>query len=397
LSQADSLNAYKEQLTELKEEIDRYNPASYGKAVFAKTVASLIEKFLTQIDDIAIDLDKAGGPRQAIEMTRRQLDLFSYEIGKILESSKIPLDMEYFVDQVLEDFGQDLPVVLMPAPALESDDLVTKLRAIMSMFEFPRELKGSCIYVISTPDALVRDPLYWPLIVHEIAHAIEDTSLKTIQRLYPLTGFETPEDVLFVKHEYSMEHEADTIATRYMGPVYVRKLFESYFYEEVTISASHPFWPERFKVMLSEVYKGIDDLEDVRVGLEDIDRGLIPSSSIEHLTEILTEARELLDRRKINFRADRQLLDRVREKLIDFRPYTEDMRILLNAAYFARPAAVKQFVKERAEGRSLDPAEELEFQTRAEKEYKVFIRDCVRLTRLRKLFTKVPPREPTHD
>jgi hypothetical protein len=384
LSAKDSFKAYNEELSELKEEIDRTSPASLGESAFAETVKLLINELTKQVDEMSADMEKAEEVKYAIETARRQLDLFTYQIHRVLEGYA-PIGLEYFLDQIMEDMHVDIPVLLTPGHYLRSYNVVKSLRTMVSMFLFPHDLETKFIWVIDTPQALVRDPLFWPLIVHEIAHAIEDNLLKTIHKFYPLTGFEKPESIPFITHEYAMEHEVDTIATKYIGPVYVRKVFEGYYYKEITISASHPIWADRIRIMLDACKDG-DNLHDIRGRLGRIRGGFIKSDNIEHLPEILKAARTFVREKNLEFSPDTDLLHQVKDKLVGFKAYTQDMRLLLNAAYMARNEAISKYVKERTYQNPNISKEDLERISReARKEFDAFISDCIRLTRLRKL------------
>ena len=398
LSATDVFGTYKDELRELRERVEQFSPVSVGKKAFIKTITRLVDELTDQLDIMALDLDRAGRTKYATESARRTLDLFCYHVNNILEASGISLDLEYFLDQVVDDFKVEsqIPVVLMPYAVLGSDDMITKLRKILSMFLFPSDLGKTCIRVIYVPQTLIRDPLYWPLLIHEIAHAVEDIVLRATEKFYPLKTILDldPESIAFRKHEYSMEHEVDTIATRYSGPIYVRKLFENYFYEEISISPSHPIWLERFKIMLREVHPGIDSLADIRSRLRNVPPGLIQSKSIEHLPEILEAGREFLEKIGMEFRPSASAVNNVKKKLVNLHPYTEDMRLLLNAAYLAKSVAISNLIDERLEHEGISKKEvgreQMEqLQRDAKRHYDTFVRDCLRLTRLRKVFPQV--------
>ena len=94
------------------------------------------------------------------------------------------------------------------------------------------------------PSSVIRTPLNWPLVVHEIGHILERQKWNLVDAHYPypIVPSLAPDDM---KSCYAQEFQADFVAVSYFGPVFARRLLEVYYTRACGISKTHPQWKDR--------------------------------------------------------------------------------------------------------------------------------------------------------
>jgi len=190
--------------------------------------------------------------------------------------------------------------------------------------------------------SLIRTPLNWPLIAHEIGHILERQKWNLVNTHYPYPTVPSlsPPDL---KSYYAQEFQADFIALSYFGPIFPRRLLENYYTREFLISKTHPSWKERFDAIADKLQemgfsKESTDLKEVSAQEK---TSLIGRGSIEHLNEILAQTEVEINKTGGLYARDTDKENKAKTRLNHFTLYTDDIRTLLNVADSVRETVLQ--------------------------------------------------------
>ena len=106
---------------------------------------------------------------------------------------------------------------------------------------------------------------------------------------------------------------------------------------------------------------------------------MIPKDSLEFLNQILMQTRGLLEREDAIYKTNENNINRSREALTKFIPYTDDMKSLLNVA-----GEVKKNL--------LENAKSTKKKEKVEKFFDPLIKDSIRLSYLKRTYAKLDRR-----
>jgi len=151
---------------------DTYDALKKLLCEIVKNVEANIEDILDEIAQISTEDIKI----HRSDRIHRVLEEFLYLIDTIqTTTSQIPLELYYLTRVIFRELGhEDIKVVLISGTSLGTTNLADGLKNLFSGFfdhiltyidsHFP------FYWIIYVPPSLVRSPLSWPLIAHEIGH-----------------------------------------------------------------------------------------------------------------------------------------------------------------------------------------------------------------------------------
>jgi len=333
-------------LANAKQQVERQGIKGDTYDNLKKLLCEIVEIVEVDIEDILDEIAQIS--REDIKIHRsdrihRVLEEFLYLVDTIqTTTSQTPLELYYLARVTLCGLGhEDIKVVLISGASLGTTNLADGLKNLFSGFfnqvltyidsHFP------FYWIIYVPPSLVRAPLSWPLIAHEIGHVLERQEWKVVNKHYPYPTVSSPTRQPYiesdVKSRYAQEFQADFVALSYFGPIFAHRLLAIYYTRELVISPTHPSWSERFAALagkLEEMGFLAEATKLRQVGGEEAP--LISRERIEHLDDIFSETAGLLSGAGCLYTRDAAKEKKAQSRLARFSPYTDDMRTLLNVA-----------------------------------------------------------------
>ena len=374
-------------LKDIKEEVSQARIPGRSEESFKNTVAEIIDKVLSDLRNTVAEISEVRDPGIKIQRSsiiHRIFEDFSYEIDTILRhSSRVPIEVHYFVEIVLSDLElrSGMQYLLIFGRDLSTTNFASGLRRLFAIFPGTQEYIRSNLpffWEIVLPPSLVRSCIDWPLITHEIAHIMEDQFWKIVERHYPFVSMSYSE--CSIKCLYAKEFQADYIATAYIGPIFATRTLLNYFTKEIRISPTHPSWSERLDAMeeqLKVMGFSLPEYESMSHVLPK-ERSLIGRDHIEHLPEIIRETMRHLQGRTLSSAWPTEDEKRkAMNRMTQLAPYIGDPRLLLNIADEAKRQMIHVSCKTREEKEEL------------EREFNYILVDSVRLAWLNRVFKPV--------
>ena len=385
------IRSYFSLLRVTKEEVEQTKIPGPGEKKFKEFVSGLINDLLMELQEhIAIigEIEDLDTKSTLSENIHRSLEAFLNWVDLILRHcSAVSMEMHEFVSYILKDIDvSDMNYLLLSGPELSEASLSEGLsKLLIALFprscdRITREFPSFCILFI--PQSLLKNPVNWPLCVHEIGHMIENQKLKIIESFYPRPEYSPVSTRIIynteaLKYWYSKEFQADYFATAYFGPIFPSELIDNYFTREVFILPTHPSWEERIRAMVEELRTmGLEQSAEIilkRSRSISFVRPMIPKNSLEHLEEILEKTRAVLENKRSIYKICKNRLENARKALREFIPYTEDVKTLLNVAG-------------EVQKKLLDEADSLEKKEKIEEHFNRLIKDSIRLSNLKRTF-----------
>lgn len=385
------IRSYFSLLRTTKGEVEQTRITGSGENRFKEFVSKLIDDLLIELQEhisIMEEIEDLDTKSTLSENIHRSLEAFLNWVDMILRHcNAVSIEMQEFVSYILRDLdANDTDYLLVSGPELSETSLsesLSKLFMVLFQRAFDRinsEFPSFCILFL--PQSLLKNPVNWPLCMHEIGHMIENQKLKIVERFYPRPEFSPISTRIMyntqaLKYWYSKEFQADYIATAYFGPILPSQLIDNYFTGEVFLYATHPSWEERIRVMVEELrIMGLE--ESAKILLEksrriSSKRPMIPKGSLEHLDEILEETQSFLEDKSAIYKINKNRLESARKTLEEFIPYTDDVKTMLNAA-----GEVKKNLLEKADS--------FEKKEKVEEDFNRLIKDSIRLSSLKRTF-----------
>lgn len=343
-------------------------------------LVGIIDKIETEgeqlLDEIAEIADKNAKADRA-ETIHTNLELFLFQVQSIRTgSTQVPTQLIFLTKATLRRLGyEDVRVVLTADSSLETWNLSEALKHLFRSFHAVLsfiESSSPFYWVIRVPPSFIRTPLNWPLITHEIGHILERQKWGTVAKHYAYPAYASLSP-LAIKSHYSREFQADFVAVSFFGPIFARRLLESYYTRETLIAKTHPSWKQRFEALadhLEERFPAEADL--LRESSAAEESSLISRASIEHLTEIVSETSSAINAAKATYVQDLAREESAKRRLRRFAAYTEDMRVLLNVADSVRDELLQ----------SVEIPSE---RSNVERQFDYLLMDSVRLNYVREL------------
>ncbi len=312
------------------------------------------------------------------ERVHRNLEQFLFELDLIRTATvQIPTELYYLTKATLRQLGhEDVKVVLIPGAALGTTNLSDAFRSLFVFFDNVLTYIASAFpsyWIILVPPSLIRTPLDWPLIGHEIGHILERQEWKLVNEYYKyptVPSYYEPG----MRSNYAQEFQADRVALSYFGPIFARRLLQIYYTREFMISKTHPPWRERFEAIADKLEE--EGFSSEAAALKDVTSGEEPSmtvrGSIIHLNEILAKTETKLSESNSIYTADDVAENKAQNRLNQFAPYTDSKRTLLNVA----DGVLKGMLQSTS-----DPDE----KRNMERDFNYLLRDSIRLNYIKDL------------
>lgn len=362
----------KEQLERQGIKGDTYDTLKTLLCEIVEIVEADIEHILEEIAELSREDTKIHRSARL----HRVLEEFLYLIDTIqTTTSQIPIELYYLTKVTLRELGhEDIKVVLICGASVGTTNLSDGLKNLFGFFDRVPTFIDSHFpfyWIIYLPPSLIRVPLSWPLIAHEIGHVLERQEWKLVNRHYPYPIVSSPTRQPYiesdVKSRYAQEFQADFVALSYFGPIFAHRLRDIYYTRELVVSPTHPSWSERFAAMaekLEEMGLSAEATKLRQVGGEET--RLISRERIEHLSDIFSETARMLNEVSLYTR-DAAKEKKAKSRFDRFSPYTDDMRTLLNVA----DAVIESI---------LQSTDELAKRRELESEFDYLLVDSIRLT-----------------
>ncbi|MGD0145917.1 MAG: hypothetical protein ABSB53_03575 [Nitrososphaerales archaeon] len=316
------------------------------------------------------------------EAFRTKLDYLFYEIDAMLHE-EVASPLQDFLNIYLERFGEgNIVLLLKKETRLNSRPLNEWLDEEFSISLASGPIR---IWVINCPVRTEMNPLEWPIIIHELAHVLEEEKYKLLQTVWPGIDYSNLPDVRIkgggisrdgaLIHQ-TLEYICDMIAYRLTGPAYIFRMYDAHLTPSFTVPGSHPSWINRIIALQrlddgNRVAKNVQRLgeltETIRkqvAGLERETRSEIPGN----LKKLDNQLAKRLPYAKIT----QKDFSRCEKRLSDFLPYTDDVTVLINSGYAILEG--KRFGK-----KVIEHFENDEYKLISEFYY--LVGDCVRLAR----------------
>lgn len=337
---ASRIRAAVRNLANAKEQIGKEGIKGDTDGSLKTFLCGIVEKVEEQIEQILQEIVEITGEDIKIsrsDRVHRNLEQFLFDLDLIRTATlQIPMELYYLTKASLRDLGyEDVKVVLIPGASLGTTNLSDALRSVFVFFDNVLTYINSRFpfyWIILVPPSLIRTPLNWPLIAHEIGHILERQKWQLVNGYYtyPTVPSLSPPDI---KSYYAQEFQADFVAVSYFGPIFARRLLEVYYTREFVISKTHPSWRERFEAIADKLEARFST---EATALREVSRGeelsMISRDSVEHLNNILSETETKLSGSTYVYARDNAEEKKARSRLDRFAPYTDNMRTLLNVA-----------------------------------------------------------------
>lgn len=236
------------------------------------------------------------------------------------------------------------------------------------------------VWVIECPTRIEIDPFEWPIILHELGHIIERESLNVLVNMKLITNhyelhIRSSENVQDLHLHHILEYVCDMIACRLIGPVFLFRIMDSYLIRAFTLSRTHPEWTSRLNFLLNAVpysHKMAISPDADPLFTQAKEEGEKPS--IINPPPNLNEVINYLDSLTFIAQLSKDSIDKCKDRIKQFKPYTEDISTLMNASYIIlRNRLFSQDV--------IQLFQDNEYKLSSEFSY--LIADCIRLTRIR--------------
>jgi hypothetical protein len=328
-------------LANAKEQIQKEGIKGDTDDSLKRLLVGIVEKVEEQVEQILQEI--AEITNEDIKISRsdrvhRNLEQFLFDLDLMGTATlQIPTELYYLTKASLRDLGhEDVKVVLIPEASLGTTNFSDALRELFVSFDNVLTYINSVFpfyWIILVPPSLIRTPLNWPLIAHEIGHILERQKWNLVKEYYryPIVPSLSPPDI---KSYYAQEFQADFVALLYFGPIFARRLLEIYYTREFMISKTHPSWRERFEAIADELEKAGFSTEATH--LKEVSKKEEPSmigrGSVEHLKNILSEIESKLSGSSCIYTQDDAEEKQAKRRLDRFVPYTDAIRTLLNVA-----------------------------------------------------------------
>jgi len=353
------LRTYKLHLKTFRKEISDIKLLSKGGNPIKKSLKEVTNKLILDLDQKIRDIESTNNERIKTNISKACIiSLEEYFVfgEKLLKDSyfiqtdhtNIGQELYYFVQYILDDFEKfPITIVIGKHPSLMTFnfwDILTLL--LKPFFETSRYIieqkEKNKIWVIDVPQSLLRNPLNWSLILHEIGHIFEFEYIKAVETEFENRRNEMEHlssEVRIILQRHAEEYQADVFATLYLGPVYPKILNLNYYTNEINMPGSHPDWDERLNLLRSE---NINDLiiSSIKknyscVGFiegEYKNDSLVKANMILPLQNIMIKTVKFMEESKaiLNFNHFRESL--AEEAIQNIFPFTKDPRFVLNAA-----------------------------------------------------------------
>lgn len=180
------------------------------------------------------------------------------------EEQDVGREVYYFVDSVVDSFPENrVTILLVTGRELVTYRLADRLGHQLTSFGSTSALlKGGHakphVWVIEAPVSLLRNPLNWPLIVHELGHVYEQEHIHAIDRAFTRAASTLENhsaELIRRQKEHAREYQCDFFAGLFCGPAFSRVLFMNHYTREVNLPGSHPDWPDRLRMLSTETLK----------------------------------------------------------------------------------------------------------------------------------------------
>lgn len=367
-------------LVNAKEQIEKEGIKGDTDDRLKRLLIGIIEKVDEQIELILQEIQeirREDVKRERSDRVHRNLEGFLYDVDLIRTATlHVPLELYYFTKAALRQLRhEDTRVVFIPGTSLGTTNLSDSLKNLFEFFEDICTYIDSAFpfyWIIYVPPSLIRKPINWPLIGHEIGHILEIEKWQFVKKYYayPVAPSLYQRDL---KAYYAQEFQADFVAVSYFGPIFAHRLLAIYDTGEFVISLTHPPRRERFTA-IAEKLEGIGFSSEADALKRVIEREefVIGPAPIKHLNEILSETARVLDESNSAYIQDHAEAKKAKNRLTRFAAYTDDMRILVNAA---------REVSESILESTSDPAEKRELET----DFDYLLIDSIRLTYIKQI------------
>lgn len=351
---------------------------TYGK--LSKLLCEVVKIAEVDIQDILDEIAQIQEEDVKIHRSdriHRVLEEFLYLVDTIQATTpQIPLEVYYFTRDTLCRLGhEDIKLVFICGASLGTTNLSDGLKDLFGLFARVLTYVDSQFpfyWIIYVPPSLVRAPLSWSLIGHELGHVLEKQEWEIVNRYYPYPAVSSPTRQPYVesdvKSRYAQEFQADLVAVSYFGPIFAHRLLAIYYTRELLISPTHPSWSERFAAMaekLEEMGFSAEATNLRQVGGEEAP--LISRERLEHLGDIFSETARILNEASCTYTRDTIKEKKAKNRLGRFALYTDDTRTLLNVAGGVLEGILQS---------TSDPAEKRE----VESDFDYLLLDSIRLT-----------------
>ena len=337
---ASRIRAAVRNLADAKEQIKKEGIKGDTDDSLKRLLVGIVEKIEAQIEFILQEIKeirKDEVKRGRSDRVHRALEGFLFDVDLIRTTTlQIPTELCYLTKAALRKLGhEDIKVVLIPEASLGTTNLSDSLKSLSEFFEDVLDYIDSDFpfyWIIFVPPSLIRTPLNWPLVVHEIGHILERQKWQLVGKYYeyPIVPSLFDRDM---KSYYAQEFQADFVAVSYFGPIFVRRLFAVYDTGEFKISLTHPPRRERFGAIAEtlEQMGFSSEANDIRKKIEK-EKVTIGSGPIEYLNDIRSETVGKLNESSCVYSRDDAEERKARNRLDRFAVYTDDVRTLLNVA-----------------------------------------------------------------
>lgn len=327
-------------LVDAKEQIDKEDIRGDTDGNLKTLLAEIVKKIEGQIEQILQEIKETSNDddkRLRSDHVHRALDRFLFHIDSIRTTTlQIPIELYYLARTTLHQLGhKDVKLVLIPEAALATTNLSENLKITLHFFDDALNYIDSTFpfyWIIFVPSSLIRTPVNWPLIAHEIGHILERQKWHIVGRYYDYPTVPSLYDQ-DLKSYYSQEFQADHVAVSYFGPIFARRLFAIYDTGEFKISLTHPPRKERFGAIAGTLEReGFSTEANALRKKIKKEEDKIGSGRIEHLNNILSETDAKLRGASCIYTRNGAKEKNARDRLTQFAPYTDDVRTLLNVA-----------------------------------------------------------------
>jgi hypothetical protein len=354
------LRTYKLHLKNFSKDVDKIRLLTRCGAPIKKSLMDIVDKLITEIDTKIVLIESTHDKRIKTIISKScilSLEEFIYFGERILndfyqiqsDHRNVGSEIYFFVQNVVDDFSNyPVSILIGRSPFLTTFDFWYHLSFLLSPFtdtiKYINDKKNQeRIWIIQVPQSLLRNPLNWSLVVHEIGHIFEGEYINAIDLEFERVKHDMEElnpDVVITQMKHAREYQADVFAATYIGPVFSIIMNLNFYTSEINMPGTHPDWEERLnklttvnlKHLVNEALGKEYPIKGYDETFKYTGRAVLKADTIIPLKDILIKTIKFVDESNNIFSYKDFKKSFAIEAIENLLPNTRNIKYVLNAA-----------------------------------------------------------------
>ncbi len=261
---SERLRTYKLHLKNFGKDVDKIRLLTICGTPIKKSLMDIVERLITEIDtkiDLIESIDdkrlKTNISKSCILSIEEFIDFGEKILNDFYhiqsDHRNVGSEIYFFIQNAVDDFEYPVSILIGRHPSLRTFNFWDIMRLLLSPFTdtigyIDDKKNQERIWIIQVPQSLLRNPLHWSLILHEIGHIFEREYIKATDLEFERVKHDMEEltrDVVITQMKHAREYQADIFAATYIGPVFSIIMNLNFYTSEINMPGTHPDWEER--------------------------------------------------------------------------------------------------------------------------------------------------------